>query len=216
MHAWLRVLSAKGTQSTGAKHLLPDSQGTTHTGAANVTYYPNTHRSANEGQVALKQPTDEAELKSRTRDLIKKPTKELLRRLTVEFGMSWSGIAFAIGISVQSIRKWRQGASISNDNKMALAKVVAVLDILNEEQIEDPASWFELPILEGYSPRHLDLLPGKQYGPLLELAYSYREPQEVLHSINPNWEIEFRLEHEVFIAEDGLPAIRRRKPRGKP
>ncbi len=215
MHAWLRVLSAKGTQSTGTKHLLPDSQGTTHTGEVNNTYYP-TRRSDNEGRVTLRQPTDDTGLKSLARELIKKPTEGLLQRLTVEFGMSWSGIAYAIGISVQSIRKWRQGASINNENRIALAYIVATLDILGEAKIEDPASWLELPILDGYSPCHLDLLSRKQYGSLLDLAYSYRNPQEVLHSINPNWEIDFRLEHEVFIAEDGLPAIRRRKPRDNP
>lgn len=164
------------------------------------------------GKGMLRQPIDEVELESWAQDLVKKPTKELLHRLTVGFGMSWSGIAYAIGISVQSISKWRQGASISNDNKLALVKVVAILDILSEGQIEDPASWLELPILDGYSPRPLDLLSRKQYGHLLDLAYSYRDPQEILYSINPNWETEFLLEHEIFIAEDGLPAIRLSKP----
>lgn len=164
------------------------------------------------GSSLLREPVNEAELKSRASDLVTKPAKELLHRLTVEFGMSWSGIAFAIGISVQSIRKWRQGASISNGNKIALAKVVATLDILGEAKIVDPASWLEQPILNGYSPCHLDLLSRNQYEHLWDLAYSYRDPQEVLYSINPNWEKAFRLEHEVFIAEDGWPAIRRRKP----
>lgn len=216
MHILLRDLSANGTQSTGTTHLLPDSQGTVYTEVVNVTQNPNTNQLANEGELALRQPEDDAGLKSRARDLVKKSTKELLHRLTVEYGMSWSGIAYAIGISVQSIRKWRQGSSINNENQLALAKVVAALDILGEAKIEDPASWLELPILEGYSLRHLNLLRGKQYGHLLDLAYSYRDPQEILHSINPNWETEFRLEHEVFIADDGLPAIRRRKPHDEP
>lgn len=150
-------------------------------------------------------------LDSRVRDLVKKPAKELLHRLTVEFGMSWSGIAFAIGISMQSLREWRQGSSISDENKRGLARVVAILDMLVEAKIEDPASWLEQPVLEGYGPSRLDLLSSKQYGCLFDLAYSYRAPQEILHTLNPNWETEFHLEHEVFIAEDGLPAIRRRK-----
>lgn len=150
-------------------------------------------------------------LASRARDLVKKPPEELLHRLTVEFGMSWSGIASAVGISGQGIREWRLGSSISTENKLALARVVAALDMLMEAKIEDPASWLELPILDGYGPCRLDLLSGKQYGSLFDLAYSYRAPQEVLHTLDPNWETEFRLEHEVFIAEDGLPAIRRRK-----
>lgn len=162
------------------------------------------------GRGLLRQPIDEAELESRAIDLVTKPTTELLHRLTVEFGMSWSGIASATGISGQSLRKWRQGTSVGNQGKLALARVVATLNILGEAKIDDPASWLELPILDGYSPRRLDLLSRNQYRHLLDLAYSYRDPQEILHSINPNWEKEFRLEHEVFIAEDGLPAIRRK------
>lgn len=216
MSTLLRHLTANGTQSTGAEYLLTDSNGTAHTGSATLTNSPHSNQPVRAGRGMIQQQTDETELKSRARDLVKKPTKELLRRLTAEFGMSWSGIAFAVGISVQSLRKWRQGSPINHENKMALAKVVATLDILGEEKIADPASWLELPILEGYSPRHLDLLSKNQYGHLLDLAYSYRDPQEVLHSINPNWETEFHLEHEVFIADDGWPAIRRRKPRGEP
>ena len=160
------------------------------------------------GRGLLRHPIDETELESRASNLVTKPTKGLLHRLTVEFGMSWSGIASVTGISVQSLRTLRLRSSISNQDKLALARVVATLNILGEAKIDDPASWLELPILDGYSPRRLDLLSGKQYRHLLDLAYSSRDPQEILYSIK--WEKEFRLEHEVFIAEDGLPSIRRK------
>lgn len=214
MFTLLRDLTTKSTQSTGAKALFTGYNSPSRTRSGIRTDHLGINQPANTEKVLVWQPTDEAELISRARDLVKKPTKELLRRLTVEFGMSWSDIASAVGISVQNIRKWRLGSSISTENQMALAKVVAALDILGEA-IEDPASWLELPILDGYSPSNLDLLSGKQYGHLFDLAYSYCEPKEILYTINPNWEIEFRLEHEVFIAEDGLPAIRRRKSRGE-
>lgn len=48
---------------------------------------------------------------------IKKPTIKLLNRLAMEYGMSWSGIAQSIGVSVQSIHKWRHSGSISIENK---------------------------------------------------------------------------------------------------
>lgn len=68
----------------------------------------------------------------------------------------------------------------------------------------------EIPVLEGYSLHHLDLLARKDYQLLLDLAANFITPGDVLQSINPNWKTEMFLEHEVFIAEDGLPAIRRR------
>ena len=148
-------------------------------------------------------------LEMRTKELTKKPPKELLSHLAMEYGMSWSGIAQAIGVSVQVIRKWRLGGSMSTKNRVALAKIIATLDIL-EKQIEDPAGWLEIPVLEGYSLRHLDLLARKDYQILLDLATNFITPGDVLQSINPNWRTEMSLKHEVFIAEDGLPAIRRR------
>ena len=47
------------------------------------------------------------------KSFVKKPTIKLLNRLAIEYGMSWSGIAQSIGVSVQSIRKWRYSGSIS-------------------------------------------------------------------------------------------------------
>ena len=51
------------------------------------------------------------------KSFVKKPTIKLLNRLAIEHGMSWSGIAQSIGVSVQAIRKWRHSVSISIENK---------------------------------------------------------------------------------------------------
>ena len=147
-------------------------------------------------------------IEMRTKELAKKPPKVLLNRLAMEYGMSWSGIAQAIGVRVQAIRKWRVGDSISTENRIALSKVVSTLDIL-QELIDDPAGWLEMPVLEGYNLRHLDLLAHKNHQLLLDLAFKFITPEDVLQSTNPNWKTEMYLEHEVFTAEDGLPAIRR-------
>lgn len=151
----------------------------------------------------------------RTKELAKKPPKVLLNRLAMEYGMSWSGIAQAIGVRVQAIRKWQLGGSVNTENRVALSKVVSTLDIL-QELIDDPAGWLEMPVLEGYSLRHLDLLAQKGHQLLLDLAVKFITPGDLLKNINPNWETEMYLEHEVFTAEDGLPAIRRRNPHGQP
>lgn len=197
----------KSTEATGVKNLLPDSETVASTGSASL-------RLVASRSVKPRLPQPESTLETRTQELVKKQPQELLNRLAMKYGMSWSGIAQSIGVSVQAIRKWRFGGSISTENRFTLSKVVATLAIL-EEQIQDPAGWLEIPLLEGYKPRHLDLLAQKYYKHLLDLAFTYVKPEEVLQSINPNWNTEMYLEHEVFIAEDGLPAIRRREPHGQ-
>ena len=200
----------EGTVATGVKKkiLFTDSESTILTGS-------ESHGLEVTRSVKPQRRQPEFTLEMRTQELTKKPPKELLNRLAMEYGMSWSGIAQAIGVSVQALRKWRFGGSISPENRILLARIVATLYIL-EEQITDPASWLEMPVLEGYGPRHLDLLSQKYYKHLLDLAFTYVAPEEVLQIINPNWKTEMYLEHEVFIAGDGLPAIRRRNPHGQP
>ena len=53
-----------------------------------------------------------ATLETRAQYLGKKPTLELLNRLAIECGISWSGIAQSIGVRVQAIRKWLYSGSI--------------------------------------------------------------------------------------------------------
>lgn len=197
----------KITEATGVKDLFPDSEMATSTDSVSLGLVASR-------SVKPRLPQPESTLETRTQELVKKQPQELLNWLAMKYGMSWSGIAQSIGVSVQAIRKWRLGGSISTENRFTLSKVVATLAIL-EEQIQDPAGWLEIPLLEGYKPRHLDLLAHKYYKHLLDLAFTYVKPEEVLQSINPNWNTEMYLEHEVFIAEDGLPAIRRRKPHGQ-
>ena len=197
----------ESTVATGVKKLFTDSESTILTGS-------ESHGLDVTRSVKPQRRQPEFTLEMRTQELTKKPPKELLNRLAMKYGMSWSGIAQAIGVSVQSIRKWRLGDSMSPKSRMSLAKIVATLDIL-EEQIEDPAGWLEIPVLEGYGPRHLDLLAQKHHQLLLDLADKIIAPSYVLQIINPNWETEMYLEHEVFIAEDRLPAIRRKNPHGQ-
>lgn len=206
----LMNLLEEGTVATGVKKkvLFTDSESTILTGS-------ESHGLDVTRSVKPQRRQPESTLEMRTRELTKKPPKELLNRLAMGYGMSWSGISQSIGVSVQAIRKWRFDGSMSPENKMTLSKIVATLDIL-KEQIVDPAGWLEIPVLEGYGPRHLDLLAQKYYKYLLDLAFTYVTPEEVLQNLNPNWETEMYLEHEVFIAEDRLPAIRRKNPHGQP
>lgn len=198
----------ESTKATGVKNLFTGSESTFLTGSESHGLDVRSVKP----RPRHRQP--ESTLETRAQELAKKPPIELLKQLAMEYGMSWSGIAQAIGVSVQAIRKWRHSGSLSIENRITLAKIVATLDIL-KERIEDPAGWLEIPVLEGYRLRHLDLLAQKYYKHLFDLAFTYVTPQEVLQSINPNWETEMYLEHEVFIAEDGLPAIRRREPHGQ-
>lgn len=153
-----------------------------------------------------------------SRNHARRSVEDLLVHLSAEVGMSWSDIAHAVGVSVQSLRKWRRGEPCTGENRLAVARLLAVLDMLEAQMVSDPAGWMEIPVLRGYNPRHVDVVAADRPDLLLDLASMRISPEEVLTVLNPAWRTEWARAHEVFRAEDGEPSIRRRseRPRGKP
>jgi transcriptional regulator with XRE-family HTH domain len=137
--------------------------------------------------------------------------RSLLEDLTRRRGFGWSDIARLVGVSVQAIRKWRNGESPTGDNRLAVARLVALVDLLESVPIQDPVSWLEMPIVEGYKPRHLDLYRTGFADALLDLSGLRITPEAALDEMNPAWRDTMRLEHEVFKADDGQLSIRRRR-----
>jgi transcriptional regulator with XRE-family HTH domain len=112
-----------------------------------------------------------------------KSVAELLEELAGDRGMGWSGIAEVLGVSVSAIRKWRKGGDASPDSRLILARITALLDVLEEKApIADPAGWMEmdLPLAAGYFLRPLDLYLEGHTDALLDLAERRQEAVQVL------------------------------------
>lgn len=154
----------------------------------------------------------ENDLADRTLEKSKKSVANLLEELASSRGMGWSDIAEVVGVSVSAVRKWRKGGVASPESRSRLARIAALLDVLEEKGvIADPAAWMEMDFtLEpGYFIRPLDLYLEGHVSELLELAEQRQTTVQVLDRVRPNWR-QNRSGFEVFLDDDGERSIRRR------
>ena len=154
------------------------------------------------------------ELNERTFDMARKDVPALLSILAIDRGLSWSNIAELTQVSVSAVRKWRTGGAASPNNRRALARLAAMLDLLEEKGIiGDPAVWLEmdLPFDEpGYYIRPLDLYQKGHEIALLEIAARRKTVAQVLDEIEPDWR-SHRSQFETYTDTDGQRSIRRRQ-----
>ena len=152
-------------------------------------------------------------LSERTSEAQRMSVRSLLTGLSRE-GVSWSVLSRLLGVTVPAIRKWRLGeGGTLPENRQALARLLALVAMLSEQfLIEDAISWLEMPLApgrvtlaDGYAAGRVDLI--------LDYAAGWISVESMLDELDPNWrESEALIEHELFEAPDGLPAIRA-KPR---
>lgn len=157
--------------------------------------------------------TRERDLNERTLAKSKKAVSGLLDELTNQRGMGWSHIAEVIGVSVSAIRKWRKGGDATPESRLKLAKIAALLDLLQEKGlVQEPAAWIELdlPLDSGHYIRPLDLYLDGHVTALLDMAEQRKTPVQVLDQVRPNWRAS-RTDFEVFVDTDGERSIRRRE-----
>jgi transcriptional regulator with XRE-family HTH domain len=154
----------------------------------------------------------ELDLTDRTFEKTKKSVSGLLEELAAERGMGWSNIAEVVGVSISAIRKWRKGGDASPESRSKLARIAALLDVLEEKGlVQDPAAWMEmdLPLDSGYFIRPLDLYLEGHVLALIDLAEHRQTVTQVLDQVKPNWRAN-RSDFEVFVDTDGQRSIRRR------
>ncbi len=144
------------------------------------------------------------------RERARDDVQTLLDDLSVQRGLGWSDIARLVGVSVQAIRKWRRGEPITGTNRLSVARLAALLDLLEGVPVQDPAGWLEIPLVSGYSLRLLDLYRSGRADLVFDVAHLRISSEEAMTELAPDWRQQFRLEHEVFEAEDGQLSIRRR------
>jgi transcriptional regulator with XRE-family HTH domain len=143
------------------------------------------------------------------RDRARANVVSLLEELSGERGLGWSDIARLVGVSVQAITKWRRGESVSGEKRLAVARLAALLELLTDVPIADPAGWLEMPVLSGFSVRHLDFYASGRPDLLFDLAHLRVRPEDALAELDPAWREQYKLEHEVYQAEDGQLSVRR-------
>ena len=113
-------------------------------------------------------------------------TQELLKTLSQEWGYSWSQIGQIMGVSVSTIRVWKNTESGTKRIEERLRHLAYFSKYLHKLG-HSPASWMSTPLLEGYvvCPIHLYNLSGAEV--LIDLADGSLKAEEALDLVMPNW-----------------------------
>lgn len=153
--------------------------------------------------------TLQIQIEARTDEAAKRPPVDLLAELS-GMGFSWTDIARLVGVSIPAIRKWRQGESVSGENRRSVARVVALVGVLDKDHIiDDVPSWLEMP-LAGSRFTGLDVVEQGHTSDLMEFAANHISGSDLLDRALSNWRTDQDDRFEIFDAGDGERAIRLR------
>jgi hypothetical protein len=136
--------------------------------------------------------------------------QELLAELRGR-GFSWSMIARLVGVTVPAVRKWRGGETASGENRRRLAHLCAVCDYVESDYlIDDVVSWMEVPITANSALTPVEMYRLGREDLVLDWAGQRLTATQVLDSADPSWRERAPSPYEVFLDDDGEPALRRR------
>jgi hypothetical protein len=113
-------------------------------------------------------------------------------------------------VSVPALRKWRQGAPATGQNRKRVATMVAFCEIARDEYlISEVAGWLETPIHPDVPTTPMDMIANDRWDLVLRLAGTHGEdPEVVLEEFEPGWRKRYESSVEVFPGPDGLPGVR--------
>lgn len=134
----------------------------------------------------------------------------LMEELSSERGLSWSEIAMALSVSLSAVRKWRAGHEVSAENRTNLARLAALIDLLDEAMVSEPGGWLLTPVLSGHTVRFLDLVAAGRDDLVLENAFNRMTAGEVLDTFEPHWRESTKRSFDMAVDGDGIRSLRRR------
>lgn len=163
------------------------------------------------GSAAVRRSVLVADLDDRQQAVAAAEPAKLLRTL-VDAGMSWRDVARLVQVSVPAVQKWRRGGDITGANRLRLARVVALLDVLSANAIAEQVSWLEMPVKNGVSISRMDMLADGRFDLVLELVsddHTTVPVDGVLDEFEPSWRTSRVDSHfETFVDAEGVVAIR--------
>lgn len=137
-------------------------------------------------------------------------TARLIEELA-DLGFARRDLARLLGVTVQAIQKWQKGTVASAENKSRLAGLLAACDLICAEyEIQEIASWFEVPMLVGVPVSPMDLWASERPDLVFDYASGHTDAEETLSRWDPNWRNTFVSDFEVFRASDGKLSLRMR------
>lgn len=151
------------------------------------------------------------ELEDRQQVVAASAGTDLLEVLS-DTGFAWRDVARLAQVSVPAVQKWRRGEGMTGANRYRIAKLVALLDVLDNHLISEPVSWLEMPVKDGVELSRLDLAMEGRFDLVLELISDDGDPisaTSVLDEFRADWrESLVDTTFETFVASDGVVSIR--------
>lgn len=150
----------------------------------------------------------ETEIDARAASLARQDAVEILDSLN-ERGFAWRDVARMVGVSVPALQKWRRGQSITGANRLQLARIAAVVALVEDALISDPASWLETPVKAGVSVTPLDLVADGWEKLAVQFANDHCTPTDLLDEFDADWR-QTRVDEgfETYLDEEGIRSIR--------
>lgn len=143
------------------------------------------------------------QLDVKARGIAKRSVGEMLSELS-NAGFAWRDIASLAGVSVPAVRRWRQGEAPTGPNRLAVARIVALVETLRDDHlVADVASWMEVPLVPDAPVTAIDLAAAGCAAEVVEIAAGHSIAEDVLDRRQPGWRERYGSEHEVFVAPDG-------------
>lgn len=143
------------------------------------------------------------QLDAKARVIAKRSVGEMLSELA-DAGFAWRDIAALAGVSVPAVRRWRQGESATGANRLAVARIAALVGTLRDDHlVSDVASWMEVPLVPDVPVTAIDLTVAGRLQEVVEIAAGHSTGEDVLDRSQPGWRERYRSDFEVFEAPDG-------------
>ncbi|MEU0940517.1 hypothetical protein [Embleya sp. NPDC005971] len=136
--------------------------------------------------------------------------EQMLTELSDSIGLGWSEISEAVGVSPSAVRKWRRGGEATPDKRMAVAKLLGLLDLLAEACVAEPGAFFISPVVPDATVSVMQLFKLGRDELILDLAYRRKLPTQVLDEYAPDWRSRYAREYEVYEDSDGIRSLRPR------
>lgn len=127
--------------------------------------------------------------------------KEVVDVLTRTHGVSQLVIAQALGVSPTAVRKWRRGEPATPSHRGRLARLAALVELLHDLEVHDPAGWLCIPVSDRSTLRPLDIFVANRPELVLLLASRIDQPRAVLDLFDPEWAEKFGIDEEYEIIE---------------
>lgn len=187
----------------------PDLTRTTFPIHETVGWIRSSARAIDNTATGLHQQTWEMHIDELAASLGRSGVGDLLSRLS-DWGFSWRDVARMLRVSVPAVQKWRRGETMTGANRLRLARVVALVSAIEDEAlVSEPASWFEMPLVDGVHVSPTDFVEADLWAPLVDFALQHCEAAAALDQFDADWRAS-RIDNsfETFVDSDGVRAIR--------